>query len=165
MEQTGKLFGISRERVRNIEGIAIRKLKHASRSSYLRILTKSSAELLEYKLHQALHDIREQKTEKLLEQISHGLVIVNFAPAQLQYLCRSVDEIEIGVRSYNNLKNADIKTIYELVQKNEADMLKSRWFGRKNIQEIKDILAGMGLSLGMHFDEATERAYEALKKR
>ncbi len=67
-------------------------------------------------------------------------------------LSRSVDELELSVRSYNCLKNANIRTIGELVQKTESEMLKTKNFGRKSLNEIKDILASMGLSLGMKFD-------------
>src|SRR3989442_4729930 len=67
-------------------------------------------------------------------------------------LDRSVDELELSVRSYNCLKNANIKTIGELVQKNEPEMLKTRNFGRKSLNEIKEILTNMGLSLGMNLD-------------
>jgi DNA-directed RNA polymerase subunit alpha len=62
---------------------------------------------------------------------------------------RSVDELELSVRSYNCLKNANIKTIGDLVTRTEAEMLKTKNFGRKSLNEIKDILAEMGLSLGM----------------
>jgi len=68
-------------------------------------------------------------------------------------LNRSVEELELSVRSYNCLKNANIQTIGELVQKTEAEMLKTKNFGRKSLNEIKDILAQMGLSLGMKIDE------------
>jgi DNA-directed RNA polymerase subunit alpha len=57
------------------------------------------------------------------------------------------------VRSYNCLKNANIATIGELIQKTEAEMLKTKNFGRKSLNEIKEILAQMGLSLGMKIDE------------
>jgi DNA-directed RNA polymerase subunit alpha len=67
-------------------------------------------------------------------------------------LNKSVDELELSVRSYNCLKNANIRTIGELVQKTEAEMLKTKNFGRKSLNEIKEILAGMGLSLGMKLD-------------
>jgi len=69
-------------------------------------------------------------------------------------LGKSVDEMELSVRSYNCLKNANIRTIGELVQKSEAEMLKTKNFGRKSLNEIKEILAGMGLSLGMKLDNA-----------
>jgi DNA-directed RNA polymerase subunit alpha len=68
-------------------------------------------------------------------------------------LNRSVEELELSVRSYNCLKNANIQTIGELVQKTENEMLKTKNFGRKSLNEIKEILASMGLSLGMKIDE------------
>ncbi len=70
-----------------------------------------------------------------------------------EYLDRSVEELELSVRSNNCLKNANIKTIRDLVQKSESEMLKTKNFGRKSLNEIKEILATMGLSLGMKFDE------------
>src|SRR5947209_210395 len=68
-------------------------------------------------------------------------------------LNRSVEELELSVRSYNCLKNANIQTIGELVQKSEAEMLKTKNFGRKSLNEIKEILSQMGLGLGMKIDE------------
>ena len=65
----------------------------------------------------------------------------------------SVDELELSVRAYNCLKNADIKTIGELVQRTEAEMLKTKNFGRKSLSSIKAILAEMGLQLGMKLDD------------
>jgi len=74
-------------------------------------------------------------------------------PAQFNpNLYRSVEELELSVRSANCLQNANIKYIYELVQKTEAEMLKTKNFGRKSLNEIKDILSEMGLSLGLKLD-------------
>ncbi|HPM77884.1 MAG TPA: DNA-directed RNA polymerase subunit alpha C-terminal domain-containing protein, partial [bacterium] len=64
-------------------------------------------------------------------------------------LNRSVEELELSVRSANCLKNANIRYIGELVQKTEAEMLKTKNFGRKSLNEIKEILAEMGLQLGL----------------
>jgi DNA-directed RNA polymerase subunit alpha len=69
-----------------------------------------------------------------------------------EHLNRSVDELELSVRSYNCLKNANIQSIGELVQKTEAEMLRTKNFGRKSLNEIKEILTTMGLSLGMRID-------------
>ncbi len=69
-----------------------------------------------------------------------------------EHLNKSVEELELSVRSYNCLKNANIRTIRELVQKSEPEMLKTKNFGRKSLNEIKDILASMGLSLGMKLE-------------
>jgi len=72
--------------------------------------------------------------------------------ALLEHLSRSVDELELSVRSANCLKNSSIRYIHELVQRTEAEMLKTKNFGRKSLNEIKEILAGMGLGLGMKLD-------------
>ena len=70
-----------------------------------------------------------------------------------EHLDKSVEELELSVRSYNCLKNADIRTIRELVQKTEPEMLRTKNFGRKSLNEIKEILLTMGLGLGMRLDE------------
>lgn len=84
----------------------------------------------------------------------------------LAYLSKSVEELELSVRSYNCLKNANIQTIAELVQKNDSEMLKTRNFGRKSLNEIKEILEGMGLSLGMKLEsEDLKQLNQTLKKK
>ena len=79
--------------------------------------------------------------------------VESYNDPRLEYLDRSVEELELSVRSYNCLKNANIQNLRELVQKTESEMLKTKNFGRKSLNEIKDILVKMGLSLGMKFDE------------
>jgi DNA-directed RNA polymerase subunit alpha len=74
--------------------------------------------------------------------------------ASNENLDKSVEELELSVRSYNCLKNANIRTIRELVQKTEGEMLKTKNFGRKSLNEIKEILTSMGLSLGMRLDQS-----------
>ena len=84
-------------------------------------------------------------------------------------LFRNVDELELSVRASNCLKTANIRTIADLVQKTEAELLKTKNFGKKSLNEIKTILAEMNLSLGMRLDPAElerlraqrERAFEA----
>ena len=68
-------------------------------------------------------------------------------------LSKSVEELELSVRSYNCLKNANIQTIGELVVKTESEMLKTKNFGRKSLTEIRDILAEMGLGFGLKLEE------------
>lgn len=75
-----------------------------------------------------------------------------FDPRQ-EYLNRSVDELELSVRAYNCLKNANIRSIGELVQRTEQDMLRTKNFGRKSLNEIKELLLRMNLQLGMKLDE------------
>ena len=76
-------------------------------------------------------------------------------------LSKSVEELELSVRSYNCLKNANIQTIGQLVMKSESEMLKTKNFGRKSLNEIKEILADMGLSFGMKLDDVSRPVAEA----
>ncbi len=80
-------------------------------------------------------------------------------------LSKSVEELELSVRSYNCLKNANIQTIAELVQKGDTEMLKTRNFGRKSLNEIKEILEEMGLSLGMKLDEDDLKQIQTARKK
>ncbi len=73
-------------------------------------------------------------------------------PVFNENLYRSVEELELSVRSANCLKNADINKIFQLVQRTEAEMLKTKNFGRKSLNEIKEVLTEMGLNLGMKLD-------------
>ncbi len=84
-------------------------------------------------------EMTEEPAERSLDRVS-------------DQLNRSVEELELSVRSYNCLKNAGIQTIGELVQKSESEMLRTKNFGRKSLNEIKEILQTMGLSLGMKPD-------------
>jgi DNA-directed RNA polymerase subunit alpha len=80
-------------------------------------------------------------------------------------LYRTVDELELSVRSANCLKNANIRLIGELVQKTEQEMLKTKNFGRKSLNEIKEILAEMGLSLGMKLENFDPERYYREKQQ
>ncbi len=80
-------------------------------------------------------------------------------------LFRSVDELELSVRAYNCLKTANIRTIADLVQKSEAELLKTKNFGKKSLNEIKGILGEMGLSLGMRLDAAELERLRAQRER
>jgi len=73
-----------------------------------------------------------------------------------EHLDKSIEELELSVRSYNCLKNANIRTIRELVAKTENDLLKTKNFGRKSLNEIKEILQTMGLSLGMSVEQPAQ---------
>jgi DNA-directed RNA polymerase subunit alpha len=86
--------------------------------------------------------------ETAFEGIGEGELPENLA----EYLNKSVDELELSVRSANCLKNAGIRTIRDLVHRTEKDMLETKNFGRKSLNEIKDILRPMGLSLGMEIE-------------
>jgi len=83
------------------------------------------------------------------------------SPQLNENLFRSVDDLELSVRSANCLKNANIRFIGELVSKSEAEMLKTKNFGRKSLNEIKEILSEMGLHLGMKVDGWPPQGWDA----
>ena len=76
-----------------------------------------------------------------------------------------MDELELSVRSANCLKNDNIVYIGDLVQKSETDMLRTPNFGRKSLNEIKEVLNGMNLHLGMHIEEWPPENIEEMAKR
>jgi DNA-directed RNA polymerase subunit alpha len=95
-------------------------------------------------------NFEEEEVEVLTAQLPR--------PTQLNdILFRPVEELELSVRSANCLQNADIKYIGELVQRSEGDMLKTKNFGRKSLNELKDILAGLGLEFGMTLESFPQR--------
>src|SRR5579862_3696846 len=96
--------------------------------------------------HMAIFINFEELPESAEEPAERALSQMN------EVLNRSVEELELSVRSYNCLKNANIQTIGDLVQKTEAEMLRTKNFGRKSLNEIKEILSGLGLGFGMKFD-------------
>jgi DNA-directed RNA polymerase subunit alpha len=95
----------------------------------------------------------DEETETVVEEESEESRKIN------ENLYRSVEELELSVRSANCLKNANIHLIGDLVQRSEAEMLKTQNFGRKSLNEIKDILAEMGLSLGMVLENFPDPEY------
>ncbi len=90
--------------------------------------------------------------ENITEESPRTAAVVDLTRISNENLLKSIDELELSVRSYNCLKNANIKTISDLVQRTEHEMLKTKNFGRKSLNEIKNILNSMGLSFGMRID-------------
>ncbi|MEY4631699.1 MAG: hypothetical protein RIQ81_1819 [Pseudomonadota bacterium] len=91
-------------------------------------------------------DEAEEEEQRRAEEVKPS------SPSLNDNLFKTVDSLELSVRAANCLENANIKYIGELVTKSEAEMLKTKNFGRKSLNEIKDILAEMGLSLGMKIE-------------
>jgi len=104
--------------------------------------------------HMELFLLGEEKDEGEVSSLLEDSEIQSSSenPVFNSNLLKSVDELELSVRANNCLKNANIKTIADLVQKTEHEMLKTKNFGRKSLNEIKEILHSMGLRLGMRVD-------------
>jgi len=103
-----------------------------------------AAKIMKEQLTTFIHFEEEDEARRITGMDAH--------PVMNENLYKTVEELELSVRSANCLKNAKIKTIYELVLKTEGEMLKTKNFGLKSLNEIKEILTGMGLHLGMKLD-------------
>ena len=106
-----------------------------------------AAKLLKDHLSIFIHLPEEEEEAPTMEEE------IKRTPSFNENLLRSVNELELSVRAANCLKNAGIETIAEMVQKTDSEMLKTKNFGRKSLNEIKEILAEMGLGLGMKVDD------------
>lgn len=164
LETIGEDYHRSSERIRTIEGKALRRLRNPAIFSGVRYAIPEK--LLEY-----TRGLEERVAKQDLQIAQRDLIIgeyeSRFGPLQIdaqQIISReeldlrrkldcAIEEIEMDVRSYNCLKNANIKTIRTLVQKTEEELLRTKNFGRKSLNEIKGILAEMGLHLGMELPE------------
>jgi len=114
-------------------------------------VTQASAILIEH-MKLFVLEVEEDYEEVLSAEQGDFEHHSNDEPVFNSNLLKSVEELELSVRSYNCLKNANIKSIADLVQKTEQEMLRTKNFGRKSLNEIKEILHGMGLRLGMRVD-------------
>lgn len=90
--------------------------------------------------------------EQISDETAGSVITTASNPSLNENLLKNIDELELSVRAYNCLKNANIKTIADLVQKTEYEMLRTKNFGRKSLNEIKEILISMGLNFGMRID-------------
>jgi DNA-directed RNA polymerase subunit alpha len=116
-----------------------------------RAISQAASILIEHMNLFILEDEEEEEPAIASDQESFANAM-NEEPIFNSNLLKSVEELELSVRSYNCLKNANIKTIADLVQKTEQEMLRTKNFGRKSLNEIKEILQTMGLRLGMRVD-------------
>lgn len=94
----------------------------------------------------------EQDEENIEFKMSSSAASAGDVPVFNPNLLKSVNELELSVRAYNCMRNADIKIIADLVERTESEMLKTKNFGRKSLNEIKEMLQNMGLNFGMKVD-------------
>jgi RNA polymerase sigma factor (sigma-70 family) len=138
MEELGKKYDVTRERIRQIIAKAFRKLRHPSRAGFLESLIQPYLLILR---------------PPAVKTAPQGPQPLQLTPSMLYNLILTVEEAEFSVRADNCLKANNIRRIWELAQMTEADLQRSRNFGRKTLWEVKQVLAELGLSLGMQFDD------------
>lgn len=138
MAELGQKYDVTRERIRQIMAKAFRKLRHPSRARFLESLVQPYALILRPPAAKTAPP--EPQSSQLM-------------PFMLNNLILTVEEAEFSIRADNCLKANNIRRIWELAQMTEADLQRSRNFGRKTLWEVKQVLAELGLSLGMQFDD------------
>jgi len=129
-----------------------------------RAISQAASIIIEHIYLFILEEEKEEEEESISIEEDKLAHLVSEDPIFNSNLLKSVEELELSVRSYNCLKNANIKTIADLVQKTEQEMLRTKNFGRKSLNEIKEILHGMGLRLGMRVDLDALNKEVALQK-
>lgn len=171
LKETAEVFDLTPERVRQIEAQALMKLRHPARTDQLKTISVRWADVqkrmseLESQLQQTqiqLDELVKQTNEEFYRyreaaKILCGLTIERQAEIKRleAFLDKPVADLELSVRTANCLEMAQIQTIRQLVVKTEPEMLKYRNFGRKSLNELKNILAGMELSFGRMLDECS----------
>ena len=145
--QIAQDFSVTGGRVRHIAAKALRKLRHPSRAKQLRFVCGS----MEQRYRAACLRVTELRAaNNQLHKKSAEFADQNWKAESLhEKLAKSIDALEISVRSYNCLCNANIRTIGDLVSKTASELRNIKYFGRKSLREIEEVLAGMGLSLTM----------------
>lgn len=144
-EEVATKYGLSQTRIRQIELRALRRLHRGQRMRFLRLCITAEGTSLQANLRARL-DLEHLRETAIQRGIEAQLLVAAFDPKIFE---RSIDEIELSVRTYNCLRNAGIRTIGQLVQWSEQELLKTKWFGRRSLNEIKELLGGFGLRLSM----------------
>ncbi len=146
LEEIAQAFGVTRERIRQIEAKALRKLRNPQRSDQLRPFINGLGDWIK------VADSLQKRVDSLLKEKERLLQGGDFQ-GESTILLRSIDNLELTVRAYNCLKYENIYLIGDLVQQTEYKLFKVPNLGPKSINEIKEVLASRGLTLGMTLPE------------
>lgn len=148
LEQTGKEYGITRERIRQIEAKALRKLRHPTRANMLKSVpyTELQAERAEYyKLQNEYEWLKKAFKSLTAQKAEPGVIMTMVEHATL--LEQPIETLDLSVRSYNCLRRANKNTIGDIVEMYEHELVKVRNLGRKSYEEVTAKLKEYGLGL------------------
>ncbi len=152
LAEIGQRLGITSQAVGNIDKLTREQIRKSSEFAtadrYMRPLSGLTEELRRVDEENVRLRAELERACERIEALENGILSEEQGSLSGN-LFKRVDELELSVRSANCLQNAGIEFIYQLVEKTEADLLKTKNFGRKSLNEIKEILAELGLKLGM----------------
>lgn len=148
LEQTAKEYGITRERIRQIEAKALRRLRHPTRISMMSAvpLTELHAEIHAYSQLQEDYDLLAKAFETLTAKKAEPGVIISMV-TMADILNTPLENLDLSVRSYNCLKRRGINTIRDITEMSESELIKVRNLGRKSVAEVKAKLTEYGVEL------------------
>lgn len=148
LEQTAKEYGITRERIRQVEAKALRKLRHPTRISMMRAVprTELHAEIHAHRQLQNDYDLLAKAFETLTAKKAEPGVIIPMAE-QASRLETPLENLDLSIRSYNALKRRGINTIRDITEMSESELMKVRNLGRKSVAEVKAKLTEYGVEL------------------
>jgi len=155
LEKIGLKLGVIRERVRQIEAKALRKLRHPSRSEYLRLLLFNTP---------INYDSCNFIVKKIKENSLDWIIDSGDTEKLFQILLMPMSRFEFSARTTNCLRNAQITCVGDLIQKDEKELMVSNFFGRKSINEIKEVLKEANLRLGIQLNSELKKDFEVKRK-
>ena len=146
-EEVGKLYNITRERIRQVEAKALRKLRHPNRSKYLKYGVSGIIENIRTDYHNRFCDLESKLIElcKLNEKTANEVIRDN--ELRKKYAPTKIENMDLSVRSYNCLKRAGIDTLQQLAKLSYEDLINVRNLGRKSVDEIIEKLKEYGYEI------------------
>ena len=153
LEQTGKLFGVTRDRIRQIEAKAIRKLRHPSRAKYFRYGVSAIIENIRTDYYNKFSELEGKLIELCKLNVKTADEIIQDHELRRKYAPTNIEQMDLSVRSYNCLKRAGIDTLQHLAQLSYNDLIRIRNLGRRSVDEIIGKLSEYGYEIQKNGEE------------
>ena len=153
LEQTGKLFGVTRDRIRQIEAKAIRKLRCPSRAKYFRYGVSAIIENIRTDYYNKFSELEGKLIELCKLNVKTADEVIQDHELRRKYAPTNIEQMDLSVRSYNCLKRAGIDTLQHLAQLSYNDLIRIRNLGRRSVTEIIEKLSEYGYKIRENGEE------------
>ena len=153
LEQTGKLFGVTKDRIRQIEAKAIRKLRHPSRAKYFRYGVSAIIENIRTDYYNKFSELEGKLIELCKLNMKTADEVIQDHELRRKYAPTNIEQMDLSVRSYNCLKRAGIDTLQHLAQLSYNDLIRIRNLGRRSVDEIIGKLSEYGYEIQKNGEE------------
>lgn len=153
LEQTGKLFGVTRDRIRQIEAKAIRKLRHPSRAKYFKYGVSGIIENIRMDYYNKFSELEGKLIELCKLNVKTADEVIQEKEIRKKFAPTSIEQMDLSVRSYNCLKRVGIGTLQQLAQLSYDDLIRIRNLGRRSVDEIIGKLNEYGYEIRKNDEE------------